>query len=195
MAALRNTFSGLRKALREGAEEGTSYLRAGRGAAIGLDLASDVELDLSLLRATSDATRLPVEASDSELRDALEELRAAAAAYRGEFLEGFSLDDAPDFEYWAGLEREGWRRCAEAEEMANFRHIYGRGGTRRNQGAFSDKEEVPGSSPGGSILKITDLQVKRSGRRRDRRILRSLSTPTRLITTLNDFGHLRFRRI
>ena len=56
----------------------------------------------------------PVEVPGSEFRSVIEELRAAVAAYRGEFLEGFSLNDVPDFEYWAGLEREGWRRHAEA---------------------------------------------------------------------------------
>lgn len=113
-AALRNALYGLRRALREGAEEGASYLRAGRDSTVGLDLASGVELDLSLLKAASDATRLPAEAPGGEFRSVLEELRAVAAAYRGEFLEGFSLEEAPDFEYWVALEREGWRRRAEA---------------------------------------------------------------------------------
>ena len=112
-AALRNALYGLRRALQEGAEEGASYLRSGRDSAVGLDLASGVELDLRLLKAASDAARLLVEASDSEFQSVLEELRIVAAVYRGEFLEGFSLDDAPDFEYWVGLEREGWRRRAE----------------------------------------------------------------------------------
>ena len=113
-AALRNALYGLRRALREGAEEGASYLRAGRDSAVGLDLASGVEVDLDLLKAASDAARLAVEAPSSESRTVLEELRAVAAMYRGEFLEGFSLGDAPDFEYWAGLEREVWRRRVEA---------------------------------------------------------------------------------
>jgi len=36
-AALRNALYGLRRALQEGAEEGASYLRAGRDAAVGLE--------------------------------------------------------------------------------------------------------------------------------------------------------------
>ena len=56
----------------------------GRDSAIGLALASGVELDL--LKAASNATRLPAEAPDTVLRKFLEELRAAAAAYRGEIL-------------------------------------------------------------------------------------------------------------
>jgi DNA-binding SARP family transcriptional activator len=114
-AALRNALYGLRRALREGAEEGASFLRSGRdSAAVGLDLTSGVELDLHLLKAASDATRLPVGAPGSESRSVLEDLRTAAATYRGEFLEGLSLDDAPDFEYWVTLERERWLRHAEA---------------------------------------------------------------------------------
>jgi DNA-binding SARP family transcriptional activator len=111
-AALRNALSGLRKALRESA--GRDYLRAGRDSTIGLDLSSGVELDLRLLKSAYDAPHPPMEATYSELRGVLKELRAAAAAYRGEFLGDFSLDDAPDFEYWAGLKREAWRRRAEA---------------------------------------------------------------------------------
>ena len=37
------------------------------------------------------------------------ELAAAAALYRGDFLEGFYLDDSPEFEHWALLERERLR--------------------------------------------------------------------------------------
>jgi DNA-binding SARP family transcriptional activator len=110
-ASLRNALYGLRTTLEGGT--GRARLRAERdSAAVGLDLASGVELDLSLLK---DASARPlVEAPGGEYRSLLEELRAAAAAYRGEFLEGFSLDDAPDFDYWVALERELWLRSAEA---------------------------------------------------------------------------------
>jgi DNA-binding SARP family transcriptional activator len=110
-ASLRNALYGLRTTLEGGT--GRARLRAERdSAAVGLDLASGVELDLSLLKDTS--ARPLVEAPGGEYRSLLEELRAAAAAYRGEFLEGFSLDDAPDFDYWVALERELWLRSAEA---------------------------------------------------------------------------------
>src|SRR5215207_2213253 len=59
-AALPNALYGRRRALREGAEEGASFLRSGRDSAVGLDLESGVELDLHLLKVASDATRLPV---------------------------------------------------------------------------------------------------------------------------------------
>jgi DNA-binding SARP family transcriptional activator len=110
-ASLRNALYGLRKTLKKGT--GQEYLRVARdSAAVGLDLGSDVEIDLRLLDAVS--ARPLVERPDGENRSLLEELRAAAAAYRGEFLEGFSLDDTPDFDYWVGLERERSRRRVEA---------------------------------------------------------------------------------
>jgi hypothetical protein len=34
----------------------------------------------------------------------------AVAAYRGDFLAGFSLGDAPGFDDWTDLQREIWRR-------------------------------------------------------------------------------------
>ncbi|MGH3086102.1 MAG: ATP-binding protein [Rubrobacteraceae bacterium] len=110
-AALRNALSALRKTLREGAEEGTSHLLMGRDSAVGLNFASGVEMDLHIIEAASHPARPP--ATYEERRDALTASRAAAEAYRGEFLEGFSLDDAPDFEHWTELERERWRRRAE----------------------------------------------------------------------------------
>ena len=109
-ASLRNALYGLRKTLQGGT--GQEYLRAERDAAVGLGLGSGVELDLRLLDAVS--VRPLVEAPGGEIRSILEELRAAAAAYRGEFLEGFSLDDAWDFEYWVSLERDRWHRRSEA---------------------------------------------------------------------------------
>lgn len=39
-------------------------------------------------------------------------LAAAAERYHGDFLEGFYLEDAPDFEEWMLLERERWRGLA-----------------------------------------------------------------------------------
>src|SRR6185503_2547318 len=37
-------------------------------------------------------------------------LLSAAASYRGDFLAGFSLGDAPSFDDWAAIQREAWRR-------------------------------------------------------------------------------------
>lgn len=42
----------------------------------------------------------------------IEQLKSALALYQGDFLAGFSLSDAPDFEVWALLQREYLRRLA-----------------------------------------------------------------------------------
>jgi tetratricopeptide (TPR) repeat protein len=47
---------------------------------------------------------------EAALRGEPATLPAAIAAYRGDFLEGFSLNDTPEFENWAGLQREVWHR-------------------------------------------------------------------------------------
>lgn len=44
----------------------------------------------------------------------VERLGVAAKSYCRDFLEGFSLYDAPEFDYWVGLERYRWRGHAEA---------------------------------------------------------------------------------
>ncbi len=103
-AALRNALSGLRRTLRgddEWLEEG-AYIATGRGHTVGFDLSPGVELDLRILEAASGP--VPLGDTGDKRRAGFDALKVAAEAYRGEFLEGFSLDDAPDFEYWAGVE-------------------------------------------------------------------------------------------
>ena len=125
-AALRNALSGLRHTLRASAgasgagspdalPDGAAYLLAGRGSAVAFDPTPGANLDLDVLETASEMAWPPADgpAGHEERRRALEASKAAVAAYRGEFLEGFSLDDAPGFEYWMGLEREAWRRRAE----------------------------------------------------------------------------------
>ncbi|NTU79251.1 MAG: AAA family ATPase [Chloroflexales bacterium] len=60
---------------------------------IGSDAATFVALVPNALRAGS-----------------LADLAAAASLYRGPFLDGFSLPDAPEFEAWADGERQAWER-------------------------------------------------------------------------------------
>jgi DNA-binding SARP family transcriptional activator len=79
---------------------------------VGLASGPNVELDLYTLEAAHTLARSNPRADDLD-NDArlgvFAGLRAAAEAYRGEFLEGFSLDDAPDFDVWVDAERETWR--------------------------------------------------------------------------------------
>ncbi len=108
---LRSALSDLRSAL--GTDDGTQaeYLLVDRDL-LGLRTEADVDLDLRVLESAYELARdstgiIPTD--HEQRRKRIERLRNGAEAYRGEFLEGFHLDDAPEFDYWAGLERERWR--------------------------------------------------------------------------------------
>lgn len=64
----------------------------------GLRLAADVVVD--------------VRSFEAGLAGGADELAAALRLYRGDFLEGFALTGAPDFDSWALIERERLRRLA-----------------------------------------------------------------------------------
>ncbi len=93
---LRDVLSNLRRLL------GTHLLITRQSA--GIDSNADVEID--------------VQAFERQLRTAQQSptaanlLRAAVELYHGDFLEGFSLADAPAFEEWVLVERERLRRMA-----------------------------------------------------------------------------------
>ncbi|MDQ3965346.1 MAG: AAA family ATPase, partial [Actinomycetota bacterium] len=111
-AALRSALSSLRKTLEEAAEpSGKPHLLAD-GDSLGLAFGPDLELDLHILEAAHTLARSNPRADDLEdeaRRDVLARLRTAVEAYRGDFLEGFSLDDAPEFDFWVDAKREAWR--------------------------------------------------------------------------------------
>ena len=111
-AALRSALSGLRKALEEAAEPSEKPHLFTEGDSLGLAFGHDLDLDLSALEAahTLARTNPRAERLDGGARlEVFTSLRAAAEAYRGEFVEGFSLDDAPDFDAWVETERETLR--------------------------------------------------------------------------------------
>jgi len=95
-AMLRYTLTTLRRGLADASGEAHLIVE---GDAIGLDCSSGIEIDLRVLELS-----LPLEKTA---------LRQAAEICRGEFLEGFALTDAPDFDDWAGLQREGCRHKME----------------------------------------------------------------------------------
>jgi hypothetical protein len=113
---------GLRKALvkvvvrgRDGSEG--SRLLTIDGDLLGVELRG-FELDLrtietavSLARSkTSNSSRAGRSAADAVSgRDVAARLEGTLGAYRGEFMEGFSLEDAPEFELWLEAERVRWR--------------------------------------------------------------------------------------
>ncbi|HEX2914526.1 MAG TPA: AAA family ATPase [Chloroflexia bacterium] len=101
-ALLRNTLRYLRQALHEaGVEAEPEHLLVNPNY-LGFRLCADCELDLKLLQLAAEAAGQPQQQA-SELRRRLE---TAVALYRGEFLSGLSLEDAPDFEDWLRAQRQ-----------------------------------------------------------------------------------------
>jgi DNA-binding SARP family transcriptional activator len=79
---------------------------------LGLDLASAIELDLHTLheawRLAHASTHTTLTMPEDVHRSLLDQLQHATNLARGEFLEGFSLRDAPTFDDWARFQREYW---------------------------------------------------------------------------------------
>src|ERR1700738_5220152 len=111
-AALRITLLHLRHMLGEGTDVSPVPHLLIKGDTLGLDLTSALELDLHILleawtsaRASTHTTlTMPEEAH----RTLLAQLQRATGLPRGEFLEGFSLRDAPAFDDWVRFQREYW---------------------------------------------------------------------------------------
>src|SRR5437763_3215563 len=76
---------------------------------LSFNLASDFEIDTQTLQTAFTIAR---RRSSGDLRTHLAHLQMAASCYRGNFLDGLSLPDTPDFEDWLLLQRESWRRQA-----------------------------------------------------------------------------------
>ncbi|MDX1520318.1 MAG: AAA family ATPase, partial [Anaerolineae bacterium] len=98
--ALRNTLTRLRQAL---AAVGGFIIT--ERSLVGFDSVQAVDLDIR----TVDEAVL-----NASTETPLEVLQSVLAQVQGEFLEGFSLPDAPDFETWATGQRERWHRRGEA---------------------------------------------------------------------------------
>ncbi len=111
-AALRISLLHLRHLLGEGADVvATPHLLIQRDT-LGLDPTSALALDLqplheawTLARAS---TRTALTMPEDALRSLLAQLQHATSLPRGEFLEGFSLRDAPAFDDWVRFQREYW---------------------------------------------------------------------------------------
>jgi DNA-binding SARP family transcriptional activator len=112
---LRGALARLRKTLGEESAPGQeirSFLI--EGDLLGIE-PREVELDLEALEAavslarteTSQAGRSAVDAVGR--RDLISRLEGALGLYRGEFMEGISLENAPEFELWLEAERTRWR--------------------------------------------------------------------------------------
>lgn len=124
-AALRSTLAYLRRALRDpspsipGESRDGGYLIIERDT-LGFNFEADFEADWLALQAAWVAARSPVhlpasgemEQPGDRLAPAtlLTQLQTAASLYRGDFLTGFSLEDAPAFDNWASIQREQCHR-------------------------------------------------------------------------------------
>src|SRR5947209_10747279 len=111
-AALRITLLHLRHLLGEGAGVDPASHLLITGDTLGLDFTSDVELDLHPLheawRLSHALTHPALTMPEDVHRSLLGQLQRAISLVRGEFLEDFSLRDAPAFDDWARSQREYW---------------------------------------------------------------------------------------
>jgi DNA-binding SARP family transcriptional activator len=114
---LRSALAKLRKTLGEdGAdaqEEVVSFLLVD-GALLGIE-SRRIEVDLEVLQAAFSLARTepsPRGRSTEGVgrRELIGRLRRDLGIYRGEFMKGFALEDAPEFELWLEAERSRWRR-------------------------------------------------------------------------------------
>lgn len=102
-AALRSTLAYLRQAL-----AGDETLLIIERDALSFNHAAGVMGDWLTLRAAWQAARQPLSTADATatLPSRLAQLQNAASLYRADFLAGFSLEDAPEFDDWASTQRE-----------------------------------------------------------------------------------------
>jgi len=74
---------------------------------VGLVVDPDLELDLHVLR---EAAELAREANKVLSNETITRLQDALNRYRGDFLQGFLVNAAPDFDEWISQQRESWHR-------------------------------------------------------------------------------------
>jgi DNA-binding SARP family transcriptional activator/predicted ATPase len=114
-ASLRRALSYLRESLDEPSHERSRHLPLQpphvliEHYTLSFNTASDFEGDSQTLQT---AFTLARRRSSGDPRTHLAHLQMGASCYRGDFLDGLSLPDAPDFEDWLLLQRESWRRQA-----------------------------------------------------------------------------------
>jgi len=114
---LRSALARLRKTLGEDTAYGQQEARflSVNGDLLGLELRG-IELDLEALEAAVSLARTATSSGGRSAddavghRDLIDRLEGDLGLYRGEFMEGFSLEDAPEFELWLEGERTRWHR-------------------------------------------------------------------------------------
>jgi DNA-binding SARP family transcriptional activator len=114
-ADLRALLHKLRKTLREDrAHDGVGRFFVIESNRLGLE-PREIELDLEVFEAAVSLARSETSlggrsAAAGGRRELIGRLQGDLGLYRGEFMEGFSLEDAPEFELWLEGERARWLR-------------------------------------------------------------------------------------
>ena len=114
-ADLRAVLHKLRKTLREeSAHDGVARFFVIESNRLDLE-PREIELDLEVFEAAVSLARRETSlggrsAAAGGRRELIGRLQGDLGLYRGEFMEGFSLENAPEFELWLEGERARWRR-------------------------------------------------------------------------------------
>jgi DNA-binding SARP family transcriptional activator/tetratricopeptide (TPR) repeat protein len=114
-ADLRAVLHKLRKTLREeSAHDGVASFFVIESNRLELE-PREIELDLEVFEAAVSLARRESSlggrsAADKGRRELISRLQGDLELYRGEFMEGFSLEDAQEFELWLEGERARWRQ-------------------------------------------------------------------------------------
>src|SRR5699024_5531707 len=99
---LRTTLAHLREGL---ASIETTHLTI-EHQTVSFNFDSHFDLDLHHIQAGLDVIQR--QPTPAERGESIRQLQRAVSCYRGDFLEGFSLADAPAFDDWVSLQREIW---------------------------------------------------------------------------------------
>jgi DNA-binding SARP family transcriptional activator len=130
-ADLRAVLHKLRKNVGEdSAHDGVARFFVIESGRLGLE-PWGIDLDLEAFEAAfslaSSETSLGGRSAAGGRRDLIGRLQGNLELYRGEFMEGFSLEDAPEFELWLEAERARWRRVF-GELCETLSHLEGEEG-------------------------------------------------------------------
>lgn len=103
--SLRRALASLRGALEESELLDPGHILADRNT-IAFNHNSDFELDIDRLESASLIAQTTSSSNADMDSEYAPQLRHIVELYRGDFLEGFSLSDAPDFDNWTTIQRE-----------------------------------------------------------------------------------------
>ncbi|MDX1524568.1 MAG: BTAD domain-containing putative transcriptional regulator, partial [Anaerolineae bacterium] len=101
-SALRSTLAYLRRAFDTVQPGSSRHFLQVEADAVGFNFEADYSLDTQALEAAKTLHGF----------EHLSTLQQAVACYQADFLDGFSLPDAPAFDEWQSLQRERWHRIA-----------------------------------------------------------------------------------